>query len=100
MFVETFSNYLALENVKIERVHRVGDPKVSMKRTIVAKLAIYKNKQKILGKCNCLKGTGIYINEDVSKETLKITKQDWERVKALHKRGKYTILVYDRTYTR
>ena len=71
-----------------------------MKRTIVAKLASYKDKQKILGKCNCLKGTGIYINEDVSKKTLEITKQDWEGVKALHKQGKYTILVYDRTYTR
>ena len=64
-----------------------------MKHTIVAKLARYKDKQKILSKCNRLKGTGIYVNKDFSKETLEIRKQNWDRVKALCKQGKYAILV-------
>ena len=43
-----FSNHLKLENVKIETTHRVGDSNVTTKRTIVAKLASFKDKQKIL----------------------------------------------------
>ena len=100
LLVETFSNYLGIGDVKIERAHRVGDPKVSTKRTIVAKLSSYKEKQKVLSRCNRLKGTGIFVNEDFSKETLEIRKKNWGRVKELHKQGKYAILVYDRVYTR
>ena len=40
--IERFSNHQGLENVKIERAHRVGEPKVL--------------NEKILGKCNHLKG--------------------------------------------
>ena len=28
LFIKTFSNHPGLENVKIERAHRIGDPKV------------------------------------------------------------------------
>ena len=28
LLIETFSNHLGLENVKIERTHRIGHPKV------------------------------------------------------------------------
>ena len=55
LLIETFSNHVRLENVKIERAHRVGDPKVSTKRTIIEKLASYKDKQNTLNKCNRLK---------------------------------------------
>ena len=59
LLIETFSIHLGLENMKIERAHRVAEPKVSTKRTSVSKLASYKDKRKILSKCNRLKGTGI-----------------------------------------
>lgn len=93
LLLETFSNHLRLENAKIERTHRVGYPKVSTKRTIVAKLAIYKDKQKqkTPNKYNRLKGTGIYLNEAFLNETVEIKKQNWDRVKTLR---------YDRIYTR
>ena len=42
----------------------------------------------------------IYINEDFSKETLEIRKQNWDRVTVLCKQGKCAILVYDCIYTR
>ena len=74
LLIETFSDHLGLKTVKIEGAHRVGDPKVSSKRTIVAKLASFKDKKKILRKCNSQKGTGIYINEEFLKETLEINK--------------------------
>lgn len=47
-----------------------------MKRAIVVKLAIYKDKQNSLSKCNRLKGTDIYINKNVLKETLEIGKMN------------------------
>ena len=53
------NNNLGLENVKIERAHRIGDLKVYTKRTIVAKLSSYKDKQ-ILRKCNQLSKKCLY----------------------------------------
>ena len=100
LLIETFSINLGLENVKIEKKCRVGDPKVSTKRRTVSKLASYKDKRKVLSKCNRLKGTGIYINKDFSKETIEIRKQNWDRVKALREQSKCIVLVYDRIYAR
>ena len=100
LLIETFSINLGLENVKIERKYRVADPKVSTKRRTVSKLASYKDKRKVLSKCNHLKGTGIYINKDFSKEAIEIRKQNWDRVKALREQSKCIVLVYDRIYTR
>ena len=48
LLAETFPNLQGLGNVKIEMTNRVGDPKLSMKYTIVVTLASYKNKQKKL----------------------------------------------------
>ena len=44
-------------------------------------------------KANQLKGTGYYINEDFSKETLEIRKENWKKVKQLRENGKYAVLV-------
>ena len=44
LLAETFPNLQGLGNVKIEMTNRVGDPKLSMKCTIVVTLASYKNK--------------------------------------------------------
>ena len=56
------------------------------------------DRQKILTTRNRLKIAGI--SEDLSNETLKIRNENWDRKKALWKEGRYTILVYDRIYTR
>ena len=98
LLTETFGNHLGLGNVKIEKRNRIGNPKISRKLKIVVTLARYKDKQKNLSKCNCPKGTGIYIKKDILKETVKFRKQNWDRVKALRKQGKYAILVYYRIY--
>ena len=47
-----------------------------------------------------LKDTGYYINEDFSKETVEIWKENWKKVKELRKNGKYAILVYDKVFWR
>ena len=45
-------------------------------------------------------GKGYYINEDFSKETAEIRKENWKKVKKLRKNGKYAILVYDKVFWR
>ena len=94
--------HLGLRSIGIERAHRAG-PKVDNSetpRTIVVKFSSFKAKELILKKANQLKGTGYYINEDFSKETLEIRKENWKKVKQLRENGKYAALVYDKVVWR
>ena len=91
-----FKEKLELENISVERAHRVGNKGKNKKRTIVLKLASFKDKLKIISEARKLKGTNISINEDYSKETLEIRKEKWKEVKQLRKNGTYAILVYDK----
>ena len=91
-----FKGKLELENISVERAHRVGNKGKNNKRTIVLKLASFKDKLKIISEARKLKGTNISINEDYSKETLEIRKEKWKEVKELRKNGTYAILVYDK----
>ena len=93
---------LELEGINIERAHRVGNKsnEKNAPRTIVAKFSSYKDKQAILSVAKKLKGKDIYINEDYSKETLEIRKENWQTVKRLRSQGTYAYLVYDRIVTK
>ena len=55
---------------------------------------------KMLKNARRLKNTGIYINEDFSKETTEIRKILWEKVKQLRDQGKYVLIKYDLIYKR
>ena len=95
---ETLSDILGIQNVKIERAHRVGDKKRSACRTIVAKLSSFKMKEHILAEAKKRKLKGIQIYEDFSKATVEKRKKNWEKVKELRAQNKYAILVYDKMY--
>ena len=90
-----FKEKLELENISVERAHRVGNKGKNNKRTIVLKLASFKDKLKIISEARKLKGTNISINEDYSKETLEIRKEKWKEVKELRKNG--TMLFWSMT---
>ena len=47
-----------------------------------------------------LKNSGIYVNEDFSKDTIEIRKKLWENVMKLRREGKYAVLRYDKSFTR
>ena len=57
-------------------------------RTIVIKLANYKDKSMILRNVHKLKRSDIFINEDFSKQTTDLRKELWEEVKQLRSEGK------------
>ena len=108
---EMFEHCLGVTGVIIERAHRTGDKERRKKeekkegnyvrpRTIVLKLLNYKDKTRILRNVKNLKGTGIFINEDYSHETLLIRKQLFEEMKKQRVNGKYAIVIYDRLITR
>ena len=80
---DTLSDILGIQNVKIERAHGVGDKKRSPSETTVAKLSIFKMKERILAEARKMKHKGIQIYEDFSKATLEIRKMNWEKVKEL-----------------
>ena len=90
---------LGIENVELERAHRVGDKNQSSCRTIVAKLSKYKTKERILTQARKKKPLGIRIYEDFSKATVQIRKENWEKVKDLRSKGRYAVLRYDKIYT-
>ena len=87
------------ENVIIERAHRGNRQKQSQKpRPIVA--ILYEDKENVMQHAKKLKGTGIYINEDYSRETVIIRQNLWDEVKTLRDQGKYAKLQYDRIVSR
>ena len=79
---------------------QTGERKDNTSRTIAAKLSSYKTKELILKNVRKLKDTGYYKNEDFSKETVEIRKENWTKIKELRKNGKYATLVYDKVFWR
>ena len=63
-------------------------------RTITRNLLRYKGKVKFLQKANKLRRTNIFINEDFSRETMKMRKQLWNEVKAHCDKGRVAYLSY------
>jgi DNA anti-recombination protein RmuC len=89
-----------LNEIVVERAHRVGALKDKTPRSIVLKLLNYQDKNKILSSVHKLKGSGIYINEDYAKETMLERKKLWEEVKRLRNEGKFAIIKFDKIYCR
>ena len=55
-----------------------------------------KAKHNLLCMASTLKGTGYFINEDFSKETLTIKTENLKKVNELTDKGKYAVLCYDK----
>ena len=83
---EVFHEKLGLDNIHIERAHRIkrGKRDKSTKpRTIVCNLLSFKEKKLVLKNANKLKNTNIFIDEGFFPETMEYRKQLWEEVKKL-----------------
>ena len=87
---------LEIEDVNIERAHRVDNTSNTSPRTVVAKFSSFKGKQLVLSATKKLKGQNIYFNKDFSKERMDIRKDKWKSVKSFRSQGKYAILVYEK----
>ena len=99
--LEIFENRLGLKNIVIERAHRGRkspyQKNTERPRTIILKLLNYQDKERIMENAKKLKNTGIFINEDFSKETIEKRKKLWETVIRLAYDNKVNMPSYDTT---
>ena len=65
---------LEIEDINIERTHKVGNTNNTSPGTIISKFSSFKIKQIVLSAAKKLKRQNIYINEDVSKKTTQLIK--------------------------
>ena len=88
----------------IERAHRTKrnykDKDKKGPRTIVLRLANFKDKSITLKNVNKLKGSDVYINENFSRGKTELRKKMWDEVKQLRSEGKFVYLNYRSIITR
>ena len=87
------------EEIEIDRAHRVGRWDKNKPRTIVLRCHRYKQKVEIQRAAKKLKGTGVYINDDYSNETLQIRKELLKTARELKLQGKGAKVIKDRLVT-
>ena len=87
------------EDIEIDRAHRVGRRDQNKPRTIVLRCNRYKQKERVKKTAKRLKGTGIFINDDFSFETLEVRKELFKTAKELRSKGKGAKVVKDRLIT-
>ena len=104
---EVIKDELYIENVVIERAHRVkrnndnneNNDQTRKPPTVVAKLLHFKDKQDILHQPKSRKIRNFYF-KDFSRETLAVTKGLWNDVVRLQEEeGKFAVINYDRIYS-
>ena len=72
---------------EIDVVHRVGRAVSERPRAVIVKLKTFKVRQECLKRSPRLKGTNIYINEDISKATHEIRKTKMKEMKEKRQQG-------------
>ena len=92
------------EEIKIERAHRTGrrtrklptGETVPSPRTIICRLQNWKQRELILRAARQVKPDGIYVNEDLAKETLEKRKELVPKMIQAKKAGKIAFFVLDK----
>lgn len=98
---ETLASHgIDISNFAIERAHRIGKNNDGRPRTIVAKFLHFKDKQYVLYNSRKLKNSGIFLNEDFSKETNAIRKELSVKMWEKRREGKFAYISYDRLVVR
>ncbi|XP_065286334.1 uncharacterized protein [Dermacentor albipictus] len=87
---------LEVEDVTIERIHRLGRPAAKKTRPVILKLLDYRDKTQILSNCYKLKGSSFSIGEDFSWRVRNIRKKLWNYAKARKESGDKVSLSYDK----
>ena len=91
---KVFKEKLGIDkDIMIERAHitkkNYKDKDKKRPITIAQSLATLKDKSITLKNVNKFKGSGIYLNEDFSRDTTELMKKLWDEVKQLRSEGKF-----------
>ena len=87
-------------SIIIEQAHRIGKYEHGNKRTVIAKLLNFKDKENIIAAARQKKLRDIYVNEDFSSETMKKRKELVEQMKKHRREGKYAVIQVDKLVVR
>ena len=71
----------------IEVVHRIGRTLGDRPRSVMIKLRQYKHRQECLNSASKLRGTNVFLNEDVSKATMQISEEKLPELKVKRRQG-------------
>ena len=84
------------KEIPIERAHRVGQTAGERPRTIVAKFRDFDDKNNILRNAKNLKGTNLYINEDLCEASRAKRKEQLPKLKQARSEGKIAFFSHTR----
>lgn len=87
-----------VDQIVLERVHRVGQNVRGGPRSIVAKFSLFKDRETVRKLRSKLNGTKFYINEQFPKEVVEKRKKLLPRMKAAKNDGKQAWIAYDKLY--
>ncbi|XP_040063739.2 uncharacterized protein LOC120838065 [Ixodes scapularis] len=93
---EILEDKLGIENVGVERIHRIGRPNKGKSRPVILKLFDYNVKENILRNARKLKGTKISISEDFSIHIRQKRKLLWNSAKEDRDKGEKVVLRFDK----
>lgn len=87
---------LQLPNVKLERAHRVGPRTLSTPRPVVVRFEKYSDREAAIRNSRKLKGTGIYMNEDLCPASIEKKKEQIPTMKKARAEGKIAFFRHTR----
>ncbi|XP_070378419.1 uncharacterized protein [Dermacentor albipictus] len=98
VLTDLFDKQLNVSLHTVERIHRIGKRQSKQPRPVILKLYDSREKLKVYKNCKKLKGTGISIADDYSKETVTKRKLLWNSAQDERKQGKRVRLDYDKMF--
>lgn len=87
-----------VDQIEMERVHRVGEKIPGVCRKIVVKFLKYKDKEFVRKQWKTLQGTPYYISEQFPKKVVDKRKRLFPKLKAAREEGKRAWIAYDTLY--
>ena len=92
-----------MQDIKIETAHRLSRPITitgGQPRTIIAKLSSTTDRERTMKNKYKLKGTGVFINEDLSEGTMKIRQEKLPEMQAARNAGKIAYFRHEKLIIR
>lgn len=86
-------NKLQLPGLVLERAHRVGQRRDAAPRTIVARFARYSDREAVMRNARKLKGTNIFINDDLCAASQAIKSAQMPKMKQAKAQGKIAYFI-------
>lgn len=86
------------DSIKLERVHRMGEPNRFGKRNIVAKFTYFKEREVIRRAGVALRGSNFYVNEQFPRDIAERRRRLQPRLASALREGRKAWIAYDKLY--